>query len=228
MNKIKDILTAGRQILFENPNENFPYTLGGSAFLVKINSDIFAVTAKHVLKNNDYSGNEILIRYNDNSRNFIPFDNQFAIPASVSDDNDHNDIIFLHVSKELFNTSIDPGFIIDLPEQYSCPHLSCDYIIITGFPKNSSNIDYDCNHLKMTREPFKGHHLKETQFIGLIEFEYDFPDDFKKVDMNGLSGSPVFCINEKLKKYRIEGMLVRQNYYLKFEIIYKYLLKIVN
>ena len=76
---LNTILQASRMVIFHNEVEGFDYTLGGSSFLVKIKNILFAVTAKHVLENNQYSPNDVLIRYNEDSREFLPFDDIFFV-----------------------------------------------------------------------------------------------------------------------------------------------------
>ena len=99
--KIKHIVTASRQLLFHNHIDGYEYSLGGSSFLVRINNVFYILTAKHVLDKNSYSANDALVRYNDEGRGFLPFDDQATIRTKLIDDTDHMDIVFLRVSGNL-------------------------------------------------------------------------------------------------------------------------------
>lgn len=224
---INTILQASRMLMFHNESEDYEYTLGGSSFLVKIEEFLFAVTAKHVLENNHYSPNDVLIRYNEESRHFLPFDDIFGVNTEDIDDTDHKDIVFLKVAKSHFNNDIDTGFIIDLPHKRSLPKLDCEKLLITGFPKDISEIDYNVKHIKTGRKPLMASQPNCTEFKGLLSFQYD-QNNAEGWNLNGLSGSPVFCINDSKNAYRIEGMLLRRNYYLSIDIISQYLYEIIN
>jgi hypothetical protein len=224
---INTILQASRMLFFQNKDKNHEYTIGGSAFLIKVNDFLFAVTAKHVLENNDYSPNDVLIRYNEESRHFLPFDDLFGVNTTDTDDTDHKDILFLKVAKSHFKSEIDTGFVIELPHKRSLPKLDCDQLLITGFPKEISEIDYDIKHIKTGRKPLMATKPNYTEFKGLLTFQYA-QNNAEGWDLNGLSGSPVFCLDDKNHSYRIEGMLVRRNFYLSIDIISQYLYEIIN
>lgn len=226
---LNTILQAGRMLMFHNADKNYPYTIGGSSFLVKVEDLIFAVTAKHVLYNNRHSpdANEILIRYNEESRYFLPFDEMLGVNTLDSEDTDHKDIIFLKVAKSHFKSTIDTGFVIELPGKRSLPGLKCEQLLITGFPKEISEIDYQSKNIKTVRKPLMATTPSPTKYKGLFTFQYA-QDNASGFNLNGLSGSPVFCLNNTKKSYRIEGMLVRRNFYLSIDIINRYLYEILK
>ena len=221
--KLKHIVTASRQLLFHNHIDGYDYSLGGSSFLVRINSVFYILTAKHVLDNNSYSANDALVRYNDKGRDLLPFDDQFTITTKLIDDTDHMDIIFLKVSSNLLEKNIDIGFFVDLPLKRELPPLKCDQLLISGFPKDLCQICYKSKTLKHVRKAFTGNNKQLTAYHGIYQFEYQIEDDVSK---NGLSGSPVFCLNNKNNSYRIDGVLLRENYYLSFNVIQQYLFEI--
>lgn len=224
---ISEILEASRLLLFENNNETYPYSLGGSAFLIKVEDQIFAVTAKHVLSNNNYFHNDVCIRYNEKSLHFLPFDKIFGFDSRDNEDTDHKDIIFLKVAKTHFDKSIDTGFVIELPKKRSASELICNKLLITGFSRNLSEIDFDKKHMSPARKVLMGYDPKPTQYRGLFSFKYG-KNDRKETDLDGLSGAPVFCLNSETRYYRIEGMLIRENYYLAIDAIHSYLTDIMN
>ena len=224
---LNTILQASRILMFHNEDNNYEYTFGGSAFLVKVGQTLFAVTAKHILKNIGYSPNDVLIKYNENSRHFLPFDEALGINTNNDEDTDHKDIIFLKVAESHFNPDIDTGFVIELPKKRQLPKLECEQLLITGFPKNISEIDYDLKHIKTVRKPLMATGPSQTEFIGLLTFEYG-QNNAEGWDLNGVSGSPVFCLNNTNNSYRIEGMLVRRNYYLSIDVIIQYLYEIIK
>ena len=224
---VNTILQTSRMLMFHNKDKKYEYTLGGSSFLVKVKDYLFAVTAKHILDNNGYSPDDVLIRYNEESRHFLPFDDLFGINTADSDDTDHKDIVFLKVAKSHFKPNIDTGFVIELPHKRSLPKLECDQLLITGFLKDISDIDYDIKHIKTGRKPLMASKPNRTEFRGLLTFQYA-QNNAEGWNLNGLSGSPVFCLNNKNQSYRIEGMLVRRNFYLSIDIISQYLYEIIN
>lgn len=223
----KTILQASRMLMFHNEYEGYEYTIGGSSFLVKVDDLIFAVTAKHVLNNNEYSPNDVLIRYNEESRHFLPFDGIFGVNTADNEDTDHKDIVFLQVAKSHFQSTIDTGFVIELPKKRFLPKLKCDRLLITGFPKEISEIDYDTKNIKTVRQPIMGTSPSPTEYKGLHTFQYEL-NNANGLNLNGLSGSPVFCINTTDSSYRIEGMLIRRNFYLSIDIISQYMYEILN
>ena len=46
--KLLDIVTCAGPVLFANENAEFPYSVGGTAFIVKFQGRSFVITAKHV------------------------------------------------------------------------------------------------------------------------------------------------------------------------------------
>ena len=219
------IMQAGRVLMFHNKCKGHEYTIGGSTFLVKVENLLFAVTAKHVLENNEYHPNDVLIRYNEESRYFLPFDDMFSVDTNDTEDTDHKDIVFLKVAKSHFETTIDTGFVIELPNKRFLPKLECDQLLITGFPKDISEIDYDIKSIKTVRQPIMGTKPSPTAYKGMYTFKYA-QNNANGLNLNGLSGSPVFCLNDTDNSYRIEGMLIRRNLYLSIDIISQYLYEI--
>lgn len=224
---IKEILQSGRLLMFKNDDKNFEYTLGESAFLLKIENELFAVTAKHVLGNNGYKADDVLIKYNDQSREFLPFEAILGADTSDDEDTDHIDVVFLQVSKQKIDTSINTGFVVELPKKKRLPQLECSSLLITGYPKDLSEIDYQNKHIKEVRKPFLGMNPTPSQYKGIVTFKYQNQESID-CSLNGLSGSPVFCLNDNDMSYRIEGMLVRENYYLSIDIIIQYLFEIMK
>ena len=193
IHNIYTILQASRILMFDNKNEDYEYTIGGSSFLVKIEEFLFAITAKHVLENNHYSPDDVLIRYNEESRYFLPFEKIFYIDTDDTNDTDHKDVVFLKVAKSLLNAKIDTGFIIKLPHKRSLPRLDCEKLLITGFPKDLSRIDYERKHIKTVRKPLIASNPNFSQYRGLFSFQYE-QNTAEDLNFNGLSGSPVFCL----------------------------------
>ena len=223
--KIKHIVTASRQLLFHNHIDGYEYSLGGSSFLVRINNVFYILTAKHVLDKKSYSANDALVRYNDEGRDFLPFDDQATIRTKLIDDTDHMDIVFLRVSGNLLKKHIGIGFFIDLPLKRELPALKCDQLLISGFPEDLCPICYDTKVLRHERRAYTGDKKQITDYQGIYQFEYQVEDGVSK---NGMSGSPVFCINKKNNSYRIDGVLLRENYYLSFNVVQQYLYDITT
>lgn len=220
---IQEITNCSRPVLFENDFTDYDYSIGGSCIVVSFRGVHYAITAKHVIKG--YVAEQILIPYQAGSNHFLPI-SEVLLPNTCEDeDTDHKDFVLLRVAADKLDPSEPFGDIYEINFPSGLPVIQSDRILISGFPREINEIDYDTKKIKQQRFLITGTKLGKTDYLGMIKFQYDPQNKIKSFD--GLSGAPIFLfspIGDNKYIVRLEGILLRESYYLDFNVIYKSLL----
>ena len=114
--KVKELGNCVRPVIFENEEHDaFPYTVGGTCFFIEYRNRLFAVTAKHVLKNNRYEAKDVRIPPSfNNMTHFLPISKCFGNSVYESDRQDYADVLLLEIAKDKLHSDW-----IDQLESYS-------------------------------------------------------------------------------------------------------------
>jgi len=176
----------------------------------------FWITASHVLKNLGGSVEALRIFPSDDARISLPFDAQYTIKTSASEDEDHRDVFALRIAIAEFEAFGDAPLIAQDAELGLLPaeDLKVGTVLwIIGYPAERNLIDYEQAKIKNSRDVIRvvyqgasvsDHcHVARVNTSSLLE-TYD-----------GLSGSPVFYLDpiirngQELLFPRMVGMLLR-------------------
>jgi hypothetical protein len=90
--KLLDIPKRARPVLFENDDREFPYSVGGTAFIVKFSGRAFVITARHVLNLKSFEPRRFCIQYRPDCRDFLPLRALYLVRGADAADTDQYDI----------------------------------------------------------------------------------------------------------------------------------------
>jgi len=176
--------------MFKNDVDEYPYSMGGTCFVVGYKSRAFVVTARHCLR--DRNPRESLIPLTVGGRDFIPL-NQYGTYVQK----DLNDPAYADLA--VFETPLDKypenksfkldRFLLDLQIGRSVQP-DKGIIMLKGYPYEIKGIDYDrCN---ISVGPF----VSDADYLEPASeycFWVGFPTESIPIQsINGMSGSPVF------------------------------------
>lgn len=209
------ILKCARPVLFQNADQEWPLSIGGTAFVVKFRNRYFVLTAKHVLKN--FRFDQFRVQYRVDSNYFIPLTAMYTLrdqnPSEFASDDDQFDVVVWttdneHLLTDHFGKDLPyPLLSIDQATLFS-PNASYLYC---GFPTEMRSYDPDRRHMQQAAVSGEAKYLERTRYMGLHKLQLLRVQDWLK-DLDGFSGSPVFQINHDEGKYSRDafaGMLLR-------------------
>lgn len=213
INLFEDI---SRPVLYEHKGADFSYWGKGSSFLIANSHNYYWVTAAHVIENMSGSLNSLRIFPSDNSRISLPFNEQYLVNRGIVEDEDYKDILMLRINLHEFDASGDAPLIAQdiekglMEAEQLKPN---DVLWIIGYPSENNWIDYDARKIRNTRSViravYKGNSVLEHCH------EMNFSTSIKLNNYDGLSGSPVFYMNQLVQDGEIiefpmlVGMLLR-------------------
>ena len=217
--KIKELGDCVRPIIFENEEfDEYPYTVGGTCFLIEYDSRMFAVTAKHVLKNLNYKPEEVRVPpYIENMTHFLPICKSYANSIYETDGKDYADIILLEIARDKLHSDWKSRV---KPYDYETDSIaSLDFsdspkLLIKGYPKKIPEQNYanhDEKHLQFQALTITGNYLEESKASkGCHLFRFDDLTDIVP-SSDGMSGSPLFRVfqNNKESIARLAGMYIK-------------------
>lgn len=202
--KVKELGDCVRPVVFENEKfDEYPYTVGGTCFLIEYCRKVFAVTAKHVLKNLNYKPEEVRIPpYIEGMTHFLPICKSYANPIYETYGKDYADIILLEIARDKLHS----GWKSQLkPYDYAMNSLPSLYfkgsskLLIKGYPKKIPGQNYVAHvekHMQFQALMITGNYLEESKASeGCHLFKFDDLTDIVP-SSNGMSGSPLFHVSQ--------------------------------
>lgn len=208
--KTLDILNCSRPVIFETNFEGFEYSIGGTGFIVKFYDRIYVVTAKHILKH--HSWNQLRIQYCPDERDFLTITELYSEVVVDEEDSDQFDLVVFIVEHDVCNEkhfkNHKPYNLLEI-DKYTIFSPTSKFLF-RGFPIELRPIDWEKK--KIFQSAFLGHakYLYPTDLTGIHKIEFIRADCLKSPD--GLSGSPVFQINQDDQGFAREafaGMLIK-------------------
>jgi hypothetical protein len=211
--KLLGITHCARPVLFANNNREYPYSIGGTAFVVKFESLWFVVTAKHVLNLRSFAPHQSCVQYRPDGRDFLPLGALYLVHGAEEDDTDQYDIAVREVKGDILRPDLFGGY-----EPYAL--LSMDrYTIYSekgaylfrGYPMDMREVDFDSRKVEQGSVTTRAEYVGRTKYASIRELRLLNLSPLQSID--GLSGSPVFQVhNEENSKYSREafaGMIIR-------------------
>jgi hypothetical protein len=211
--KLLDIAKCARPVLFENDSREFPYSIGGTAFIVKFKGRSFVVTARHVLNLPSFEPRQFCIQYRPDSRDFLPLGALYLVRGADEDDSDQYDIGVREIDSE----AVRPD-LYDEYEPYNL--LAMDRLTIysergsyiyRGYPIAMRQVAFEDRRIEQGAVTSRAEYAGRTSFAAVRELR--LLDLHPLTSIDGFSGSPVFQVhNEDDGKYSREafaGMMIR-------------------
>jgi hypothetical protein len=209
--RIVDHLRCCRAVWFDNHSVDFPYSLRGTGFLVRIGQQDIFVTAKHVLK--DFRVSDIRVQFYHRARQFLPLESGFELVAVADDEmgEDWNDLAVFRLSTGHYRDRQFEGqcpFIMneDTVESDLAPDSN---LVVAGFPACRNFINYGPKEITLQANFVGARVLGPSLIDGCTEIRFNQLNELESMD--GFSGSPVFTITEDAPPHsiRFAGMMLR-------------------
>jgi hypothetical protein len=207
---------TARPVIFEHPDETFPYWGKGSSMLLANSQHFFWVTAKHVLKNLGGTVESLRIFPSDDSRISLPFNEQYLIKGGASEDEDYRDVLALRINIAEFEKFGDAPLTAQDTELGLLPaeNLAVGAVLwIIGYPAERTSIDYEQARIKNSRAVIRAVYLGPSVSDHCCVARVN--SSIRLASYDGLSGSPVFYLQstvqngQELLFPRMVGMLLR-------------------
>jgi hypothetical protein len=211
--RLLDIVTCARPVLFANGNPEFPFSLGGTAFIVKFQGRSFVITAKHVLNLKHFAASQFSIQYRPAGRDFLPLGALHLARGANEDDTDQYDIAVREIDaaavhEELYGRY--PPYALLQMDRLTILSERGAYIY-RGYPIAMREVDFQNHHVEQGAVTTRAEYVGRTQYAAIHELRLLDLGPLPSID--GLSGSPVFQVhNDEGTKYSREafaGMLLR-------------------
>ncbi|MGE0369488.1 MAG: hypothetical protein AB7P53_11090 [Candidatus Dadabacteria bacterium] len=231
----RNYLACSLPILFETGLEEYPYSIGGTCFIVEYKQTMFVITANHVIGGMD--SNSILVPYFYGSRDFLPFNRCWEIePKELEDDTDYSDLYILRIDEgELDHDKFQKAQTYRLRTYFSPTIDRNSHFFVRGYPKSDCGIDYQNWKIHTSDAYLEGVYYKRSvsSHCHIIRIISD-TSSIKSLD--GLSGSPIFCESNKShnKSAELVGILLRGTissrlvHFLELRVLYKALEELSN
>ena len=208
--QLDSIFKCVGQDLFANNDENHPVSFSGSAFVVRYRGRLFVVTAAHVLKG--FALNQIRVHYRPDSPTFLPLLRPYNVLGEDTEDTEQYDIMVL---------AVDDTQVVDslFGEYKPCEVSPMDALVLMGFDSSYAfrgfltrlrNVDYENKKAEMASVTGDGAYLGRTARREVHQLRVKRASEC--MDLDGLSGSPIFQIRHQDGKYSSQsfaGMILR-------------------
>jgi hypothetical protein len=188
---IESIAQTVRLVFFRTGLDVAPIWFGGTGFFVSFDSQIFFVTAKHVVTGHEH--NQILVYSNDRMKKPVMLLKGIE-PTPFSDGRDSGDIVvypvkFMAAHRQLKHRLI--AFPLNAePNGWKLHPHELEFFIY-GFPKCEAELDYSTQILKSKRCMIFGQYLEQVPGERVHVLRFD--EIVVAQDINGYSGAPVFA-----------------------------------
>lgn len=204
------LLTGTRPIMWQSvagaPSASNVRWGGGSLFMMQRGNQQFAVTARHVATNVGANTEHFRLLLPD-TRQILPVLPPIALEAQDPDSGEHQgDILIWQINVEGVNETAEwwawrlEGQVKPASDLTPGQKLYC-----VGFPEFEEN--FDAENFDLVENPFiMSGILNESQFVdGLFTMNID--EHLPEVDLNGMSGGPVFARFDE--RFHYVGLAIR-------------------
>ena len=208
---------ACRPVLFEQDDSDYPYWGKGSSVIVANTKYYYWVTSAHVINNMGGSSDSVRIFPTDNSRVSIPFNQLYRIEAEEDISEDYKDLYVLRIDLEEFAKNGDMPLTAQDIEYGAFPPAKLntgDRLMVICYPSESRAVDYEEYKIKYKREPLSAEYIGKSRYAEHCH-TLRFSESVQLDDYDGISGSPVFYMNEVMHECRsvffplLVGLIIR-------------------
>jgi hypothetical protein len=205
-----DLPRFDRPIFFENDDSEYPYSIGGSAFVVSKGRCYKVVTAKHCRLNRQVEDILVPIFCNDEhvSREFLPINRVYSYSSPDNEDSLYfTDIMVMDVDLTKLETGLNELLSVPFDETWRNPLVPRDEdtLIVRGHLTGLREVDYERRVIKEQAVLATGRYGSDRLGEHMRFMKFDNIEAISSVD--GMSGSAVFrnCNNQ----FEFAGMIVR-------------------
>lgn len=211
--KLLDIVTCARPVLFANDNPEYPFSVGGTTFIVKFRGRSFVVTAKHVLNLKNFTAGQFAIQYRPDRRDFLPLGALHLARGANEEDTDQYDIAVREINgaavrEELYGPYL-PYSLLQMDRLTLFSERGA--YIYRGYPTAMREVDFENHQVEQGAVTTRAEYVARTRYEALHELRLLDLGSLPSID--GLSGAPVFQVhNEDGTQYSREafaGMVLR-------------------
>ncbi len=188
-----DTIKCSMPVIIETGFDEWPYAVRGTFFVAEVLSDLYVVTARHVVEGNDE--NTVFFRYRAGSRSSLPL-NQVIKNKAYQDSSspEYTDVILYRVAKEELNEVVHTAKL-DVQQKPWETLRAGEHLFVRGYPSELQ--DVKDSGLKEQGVLFNASYTKRTQHSGCHEIKLNPTETFTHYD--GFSGSPVYCVRDSVR-----------------------------
>lgn len=188
LGKHDDVAECVRALMFENEgNDEYPYSVHGTGFLLEYRDVLFVVCAKHSM--NDRKPTELLIRSRIAQDTFLPIQEMITPSAILEKDQDALDFLYFKVAKEKLGFA-EPCWRIESSFSPCLLHAG-NTLYFCGYPSDNQDIAYE--HQKVSLSLLDGSAVYHGASILENCHQVELVNVYAKC-LDGFSGSPVFRV----------------------------------
>ena len=207
-NTVETLLKCSRQLLWENDDPHFEFTITGTGFLGRFKGRHFFITAKHCL--DGYEINQLRVEIVPGSGIFDARKTLHVLQGKEP----YQDLAVIEFDPDLNpKERLGSADFLDLDYFATLPavHLAGWVFAFRGYPAEKNTPDWDNKVLKNTTISVDGHWSGKHVKPNTGTFELSAPvSELGIADIDGSSGSPVFELFSKTDgvAYKLAGVLV--------------------
>jgi len=189
---VESLLTCARQIWFTTNQDEIPYAFGGSGFLCQLGSEIYAVTAKHVVKGQPH--NTIFITRHSKSLKPLHIDEFIEIKPRDDPNEEWGDLAIYRLQSKMYSPAYfghEAPYLLPGSVMGWTPNMD-GHFLVRGYPRALSNIDYDTG--KIYRSSFDL--LAQLDDAPCADGRVQIRFLNSELDLDGISGAPVIWVSK--------------------------------
>jgi len=211
--KLLDIVKCARPVLFANDNREYPYSVRGTAFVVKFQGRSYVITARHVHNLKSFEAGQFCIQYRPDARDFLPLGALHIVRGENQEDTDQYDIVVREIDDSAVREELYGEYRpYSLLQMDSLTILSeRGAYLYRGYPSDMREVDFEFRRIEQGAVSTRAEYVGRSPYAGVHELRLLDFGPLKSID--GLSGSAVFQVhNEDGTKFSSEafaGMLIR-------------------
>jgi hypothetical protein len=196
--RVLDITNCARPVLFQNNDAGWPFSNGGTAFVVTFRDRHFVVTATHVLGLRNFDLGQLRVQYRPDLNQFLPLTALlYDDPVPGNDDTDRYDVAVLSVDDAALQTDLFGDYqpyTMQPIDRMTIFNAAAAYIY-KGYPISERRLDFE--HENDRRAMTTGV-TTQAGYVGRTTgdavHELALRDLTPVRDIDGMSGSPVFQV----------------------------------
>ena len=213
------IINSTKPVLYDTGYEEWPYAYAGSCYPVRWGKNLYIISAHHCYKNHDVKPEKTLYPIpSSDPLQFYGFNFKLTAQLKNIEDEKHEDQVILVVSSDLHTQdTLDLPNAIDLSDAGNIVSLSepgIKDVWLRGYllDNPSHKIDYENKKIKPQAYVTNGiisSRDSGSDFCHLLKVKTPFPEGLSP---NGMSGSPVYAINQQ-GELGLSGTIIEFNIY---------------
>jgi hypothetical protein len=215
VDELDKIRQCARPVIFATDVAEYPFSIGGTAFLVGFGGNVFIITAKHVVRS--YPPEKLVVYPSDKSNKHIRISNWWNV-CEETGNTECSDIIICKADLGLISKKDRKNsYLLALSPPNSIEWFDSRFtatFFLCGYPHDTNEIDNETLQINTGQVLLPARYVGPSEAVGCYKLRAENPLNI--TNFNGLSGSPVFCIQTKnpftddlAQKPKFCGMVLR-------------------